>query len=289
MNMLRKQFGYSLIELMVAMLIGVFLVFVVISSYSGSKASNTLRAEQGELEANARIAMAFLRDGIEHAGYPSTYVHFIDKAFLTESDGDISGFSCATDGTVALQVASYINNNNRYTKDNSNTDRISIAFMPDNPNDSAALYWQDCAGSYGADAATSSVQAENCSSDPIIGQGSNAVVYNSYFISGAQLKCTSSRNVTVPIANGVEAIQYRYGVRISGNTEYLDATTVETNGTWSNVVSVQIAMLVRSNKEVLSASEQRKYMLFDRLITKNDRYLRKVYTSTVHLVNVDRV
>lgn len=283
-----KDSGFSLIELMVAMLIGLFLVFVVISSYSGTKASSTLRSEQGELEANARIAMTLLRDGIEHAGYPSTYIHILTKPFLTESDGEVSGFICKADGTVSFQEINAINNSNRYTQDSYGKDRITVAYMPDNPNDPDALYWQDCAGLYSEDAATNSIQAEQCSADPILGQGHNAVVYNAYFISNGELKCTSSRNKTVPLARGVERIQYRYGVKISGNTTYQDADTVEANAHWDKVVNVQIAMLMRSESEVLPQEERRKYKLFEKQFTFKDRYLRKVYTSTVHLVNIDR-
>ena len=292
MKSIKQHAGFSLIELMVAMLIGLFLIFVVFSSYISSKASYTTRTELGELESNARIAMAFLKDGIEHAGYPSTYVHNINKPFLTASDGDISGFVCGTDsdgvGFVSLQEASDINNSNKYTKDGGNRDRISIAFMPDNPADTDALYWQDCAGTYtGLDPAT------RCSADPVAGQGSGATVYNSYFIASAgngeyELKCTSSRNITVPIARGVEYIQFRYGVRVSGSTLYKNANYVESHSLWSNVVSVHVAMLVRSTHEVKSKDENIKYLLLDREITKNDRYLRKVYTSLIHLGNRDK-
>ncbi len=290
----KKYSGFSLIELMVAMLIGLFLIFVVISSYFSSKTSYTLRTELGELESNARIAMAFLKDGIEHAGYPSTYVHTINKPFLTAADmvGGVKGFVCGTDsdglGFVSLQEATYINNNNRYTKDSGTRDRISIAFMPDNPADTDAVYWQDCAGTYAdIDPAT------RCSADPVAGQGSSATVYNSYFVTSVgngeyELKCTSSRNITVPIARGIEHIQFRYGVRVSGNVVYKTATDVESDGVWTNVVSVHVAMLVRSTNEVKSKDESIKYMLLDREIEKDDRYLRKVYTSLIHLPNRDR-
>ena len=166
--MIKKHIGFSLIELMVAMLIGLFLVFVVVSSYATNKSSNVLRSELGELESNARIAMEFLRDGIEHAGYPSVYIHALDKPFLTNSDGDVSGYVCSDIGAIDFQEVARINNSNRYTRDNASRDMISVAFMPDNPNDPSvdAHYWQDCAGSYATDAASNSIQAQNCSADP---------------------------------------------------------------------------------------------------------------------------
>ena len=283
--MIRKQTGFSLVELMVAMMIGLFLIFVVISSYSNSKTSSTMRSDLGELESNARIAMSFLRESIEHAGYPSTYVYTIEKPFLTASDGDISGFVCGS-GSVNSQVASYINNYNRYTKDNGNKDRISIAYMPDNPKDADALYWQDCAGSY-----TDLDLAEACSADPVAGLGSEAVVYNSYYIASNELKCTSSRNSpSVPIANGIESMQFRYGVKsANGSVQYQRADVVEDNDDWRKVVSVHVALLVRSPNEVKSESESKKFLLLDKEVTTpDDRYIRKVYTSLIHLANRDR-
>ena len=290
-----KQKGFSLIELMVAMMIGIFLIFAVVSSYSGSKASSTMRAELGEMESNARIAMSFLRGGIEHAGYPSSYVHIIEKPFLTARDGNIKGFVCGTDNDgnnyESLQEASFINNNDRYTKDGGATseavqpDRITISYMPDNPQDDKAVYWKDCAGTY-----TEADIAARCSADPIVGQGALAIVYNSYFVDDAELKCTSSRNITIPIASGIENIQFRYGLKnADGSIQYQKADIVEQNDDWKKVISVHVAMLVRSVNEVKTTAESRSFLLLDEAVTtQEDRYLRKVYTSLIHLPNKDR-
>ncbi len=292
--MIKSNKGFSLIELMIAMMIGLFLVFVVISSYATNKSSSTLRSELGTLQSNARIAMEFLRNGIEHAGYPSTYIHSLEKPFLTAVDGDISGYNCTDDGAFSFDAANIINNQNRHTKDGTSRDVITIAFMPDNPNDSTlnAHYWQDCAGTYAIDTASNSIQAQNCSADPISGQGSLAVVYNSYFINSNGLSCTTSRDITVPIAEGIDAIQYRYGVKTSDNIpyqiQYQDATAVEAANSWSNVVSVQVAMLVKSKENVKPADEQKHFLLLGELITRNDRRIRKVFTTVIHLVNKDR-
>jgi len=281
---IKRHYGFSLIELMVAMMIGLFLIFVVMSSYTGNKSSNIQRAALGELESNARIAMEFLRNGIEHAGYPSTYVHEIVNPFLTSANA--KSYRCTDAGVVTYEAATYINNNDRYTKDHASRDRISVGYMPDNPND-GGVYWQDCAASYAIDTDTNSIRAEKCSADPVVGQGRLAIVYNSYFIQNNELKCSTSRNVTIPIANGIEAIQFKYGMRISGNTLYRSASDMDNN--WSNVISVQIAMLVRSETEVKATAESKTYLLLDTEVTKNDRRLRKVFTTFIHLSNQDRI
>ena len=80
-----KMLGLSLIELMVAMIVGIFLIGGLTSVYISSKSSDKMRSQISEMEENARTALITMRQIISHAGYPSEYALPIDKPFYAES------------------------------------------------------------------------------------------------------------------------------------------------------------------------------------------------------------
>ncbi|CAA6813610.1 MAG: Unknown protein [uncultured Thiotrichaceae bacterium] len=285
--MLNTQ-GYSLLELMIAMLIGIFLISIAITTYSGNKTNYKLSNEMSEMEANARVAMNAIQAALEHVGYPSIHIHPLSKGFYVKSIDGLKNVPVCSSGTssveVAYQDAAGIYNANLDTRDNGNNDRFSMMYYPDNPNNANAVYWQDCGGSY-ADYAI----AEACSGDTVTGEGDKSVVYNSFWVNNAgELRCRTSRNVTYAITNGIEHIQLRYGVKINDMLQYHNATAVTNNALWSNVVSAQVAFLAKSENQILEKAQSKTFVLLDRTITKNDKYMRRVYSATVSLRNMSR-
>lgn len=282
------QQGYSLLELMIAMLIGIFLTFIAITTYTGNKTSYKLSNETSELEANARVAMNAIQTALEHAGYPSIYIHPLSKAFYVKSvDGLKNVPTCsmgATSVSVTYQDATGIHDANLDTRDDGNNDRFSMMYYPDDPNHANAVYWQDCGGSY-----SDYSVAQACSADPVLGEGEKSTVYNSFWLTNSgELKCKTSRNVTYSITKGIEHIQFRYGVKINDTLRYRNADAVTNDSQWPNVVSVQVALLAKSENEILPSAESETFILLDKKITKNDRYLRRVYSATIPLRNMDR-
>jgi type IV pilus assembly protein PilW len=273
--------GFSLIELMVSVMLGMFLMLGIYGTYSASKKTYSMRNESSELEANARIALKALRYAIEHAGYPSIYNYPIDKPFYSKSDGTLSVPLFARSGNIYYANATWLKN--YYTRD-LYSDRISIIFMPDNPNDAGASLWRDCGGLY-----ADNNKSEKVSSDPFksLVPPEKAKVYISFFLANRQLKCNSSRKTRQPIANNLENMQFRYGVKTGTTMIYKTATEVEAANEWGNVISVQVALLMRSNYPVKEHKEVRNYVLLDKRLYRNDKYLRQVYTSTIHLPNMD--
>ena len=85
---------------------------------------------------------------------------------------------------------------------------------------------------------------------------------------------------------GVEALQIRYGVAAADGVvvdEYLDADEVTD---WSRVISVTLALLVRSAEENAKIVDEREYQLLETTLEPfNDRYQRALFTTTVTLRN----
>lgn len=88
------------------------------------------------------------------------------------------------------------------------------------------------------------------------------------------------------LVEGVESMQVLYGVDTSADRvpdAYVAASGV-TN--WDNVVSMQIAVLVRSEQEYGNDVDDRTYALLDANVGPfNDRRLRSVFTTTVAVRN----
>jgi type IV pilus assembly protein PilW len=92
---------------------------------------------------------------------------------------------------------------------------------------------------------------------------------------------------TQELVEGVESMQVLYGVATDSNplvvASYKKASAV-TN--WNRVISVSIALLIRSVEPTSPSNEARTYNLLGTAITTpNDRYQRTLYTTTVALRN----
>ena len=266
----KTQLGISLIELLIAMTIGVFLLAGIASSYMSSKKTSIQRDQMSLLEDNGRIALETLTKVIQHTGYSSG-----DKSllpFITQT-ADVASVAC-TDGSQSV-VNTGIFTADRIVKDGSasDSDSIGVIFYGDNN------LFRDCVGGELPAA---------CRANP-------SKVYNSFYVSNGNLECVGSRvNKAHVVAEGVENIQFLYGVDTTADDlvdRYMTATDLALaaagNATiWKSIISVQIAILVRSSKPVKLSAESRSYTLLDQLVTSaNDKFKREVFTTTIRLRN----
>ena len=80
----KKQQGLSLIELMVALVIGLLLMAAVVQMFVGSRVTYSMQTELAKLQENARFAMQFLRRDLSRAGYTGCKLY---SSYLNDSDG----------------------------------------------------------------------------------------------------------------------------------------------------------------------------------------------------------
>ena len=257
------QSGLSLIELLIAMLIGVFLLAGIANSYISSKKTSVDRDQISLLEDNGRIALESISKIIQHAGYSSQNPNIIP--FITKASDVASGV--CPDGSQSVANAGLFTAN-QVVGDNAAGDSIGVVFYGD-----SNLY-KDCSGG----------------KLPVSCRNAQTKVFNSFYITGNTLKCAGSRQSGASvIADGVENMQFLYGVDTNGDDlvdKYINATSLSTNKLWRNVVSIQVALLVRTLKPFKSSSESKTYTLLDQSVTSaNDKYERQVFTTTVRLRN----
>jgi len=280
MNNLKKQMGMSLIELLIAMLIGLFLLSGIASSYISSKRTSTERDQISSVEDNGRLALEVISKTIEHAGYlppnPGADPQF--KPFIEETN-DVLSALCTDGSKSVVDIALF--SSDRVVADNPSGDSLAVIYYSD------SRIFQDCGG--GVLPVSCRLAALGATPKAIKPEASR--IYNSFYLDTAnnQLMCAGSRSSKSElIAEGVENIQYLYGVEIGENgvKRYMNATNLALSGLWKKVVSIQVAVLVRSLKPVKRKAESKTYTLLDQsVVTNSDRFSRAVFSTTIHLRN----
>ncbi len=286
------QSGLSLIELMIAMVIGLFLLLSISSVYLSNLKADKSRDQYSLLEDNARLALDTMSQVIQHAGYTGSKAIMTADPFITSqvkkngsdcmvnNDALYTGFDKTKDDDTGAQFTG---------------DRIGVVYLANDPNLPGLATPEevinfDCGGS---------IVPNQCQIGNAANMGRDADrsrIYNAFYINNkGQLNCIGSYTTGAQlIADNIENMQISYGVDIDGDPnmsvdKYLDATAVAASpGGWGSVRSVQIAVLVKSDKEVKQTAEQRTYKLLDKSIkapggTNKDRYQRAVFSTTVAL------
>lgn len=282
--------GMSLIELMVSMVVGLFLLGGLGSIYMHSKGADKMRSQISEMEENARVALVTMRQIISHAGYATEKSLSIDKPFYVDA-GDMPNPDCRDGGADNKLIKHYHIDDKKTLNDAvAKRDTIVVVSMLDSPANTSlgadSNITHDCLGTV--------VEAQ-CSSDSMTGlyNNSQARLYNYLYIntpSGRRaLTCMGSlgKTNTQPIAENIESLQFLYGVSKGEDSLVYKNADDMADSDWGNVIIVQVGILVRSEKEVLEKKEAKIFLVLDEKIkTPSDRRIYRAYTTTIVLPNL---
>lgn len=283
--------GFSIIEIMISMIIGLVVVGAVLVSYIGSGQTNKLQAAYSEMNENAQIGLAVMRQDLLLAGYAQgtrtqtvAGVKSFGKTFATRPI-----FGCATGFTAANSIGTV-------TCGTGGGNVIEMSYEADLVNSIPS-------GSYPSDCLGNSLQ--------YVGQtvvvGGNSITYyethNRYYLAvsatgRSELHCASAAKTAggaaisgQPLVDNVENMQILYGeVGAAGSRQivrYVDASTV---ADWQNIISVRLCLLMRSAEPVLSSEDTTagasSYLdCSSTSQTSSDRYIRRAYFMTTTLRN----
>lgn len=319
MNAIRlsRQQGFSLVEVMVSVVIGMVVVAAVLVSYLGSGQSSKLQSAYAEMNDNAQAALTLLSRDLQMAGYTSvgginttagvkplsSVQSFVsanvplfacEKGFVSNTIAAGSESCATTAGTSSLQVA--------YEADLTNT--VPTAAGASYPATTCTLPVVGGVSTVPTDCVGNRLFPVNAAS------AGDCVfhTYNRYYLSQDlgrnNLYCVASPfNGTArtgqPLVEGVESIKTTLGVvdtlawaatasAPSTPARYLSVGDVATANAWPNVVSARICVVVRSGEKVLDSeiSNGLNYLNCDSTSTAStDGYVRRAYTTTVTLRN----
>jgi type IV pilus assembly protein PilW len=212
------QRGFTLVELMIAMLIALFLIGGLLTLVQGMKSTSLNQNGLSQLQESERMAMTLMADVIESAGY------FPNPTINTAA----SSFPVSAPFTTTGQTIFGAGNFTDAAPGNSITVRYLTAGTASATPDNVI----DCTGNTHAAAST---------------------LVNTFSIdANGNLQCVLVLNgvvqPAVPLISGLTRMQIYYGVQtntaVGTNSidAYLDGATVAGSNNWSNVKSVKITL-----------------------------------------------
>ncbi len=337
------QSGLTLIEIMVALVIGSFLMLGAMGLFISNKRVYTEQDVMGRLQENARFAINLLVEDIRMAAYlgcsddPAMLTNSLSGAATVtnlfnfnnpvEGSENTGGWlpSASTDpvGTSDAITVRYIDPiTASVTVSSDMADGSATTVIPVACTTSCAthitvgepLAISDCAST--DIFAVTTVNATSLERTTALSKGYTTASQISRYVTNRYYVATGSNGPSLfrrtyaqdkgdidtdsntsefllqnqELIEGVENMQIMYGVDNNADliaNSYVTATDVASSGGWNNVVSVKIALLLRTvNEESSNEVDSSTYNLLGTTINPtDDRRRRRVYSTTVQIRN----
>lgn len=214
-----RQRGYSIVELMVAVTIGLFLLTGLFSILQSTRDTSTNQAALAQLQDNERIAVTMMSETLQEAGYyPNASTTLATSAF---------GTSTAFGKAGQLVVGGANPNGASYGE------TITVRYQ----NDATGTVL----GCLGTADAVNIAHEYQFLIVPVVTNGTSV----------STLECAKDGNTAVPLVANVTQLTFVYGVASNGATvanTYLTATQLNTNQAngvspdWTDVYSVKMTL-----------------------------------------------
>lgn len=266
-----KQQGLSIVELLVAVVIGMLLLTGVIQVFFASKQTYASNEAASRLQENGRFALEFIAQSARHAGY-------VEPANTT----------AGKPAPVAIPGATTCNTPQVCSSDGAGnaSDTIGFVFQPRLLEGNVR---RDCLGSVVGDASNTDliinqfvlIPAANAADHPALGCRSWNINDNAW-VTGA---------TPAPLIEGIDALQIQYGLSANSSdlnsaNQYVSAERVTALNKWNDVAAIRIAVLANSVERTSPPTPARAYVLLDAApIVIDDGRARQVFTTTIKLRN----
>ncbi len=309
------QKGFSLLEVFVALSIGLVLFAGVLSIFVGMRTTTTETSNYGELQENGRFALSLLSEDLLRQDFWGDYTGTVDLSSINPvpaaPGNDCSGggvnnstfpvaaghfrtlwgqtveavdpMSCFTNTTTArTKIGSDIIQLKRVLANPVTVFTAGTYYLTTNMNNGAVVNGAaaviDNAQSWQYQHHVYYVREEK--------QGNNTVPVL------MQGRLVNSRMSFDPIVDGIEMIRFQYGVDTDDDgvvNAFVSADNM-TQGYWnrasdSRIIAVRIYVLARSVMPDRKYEDKNTYLLGDLEVTMNDNYRRLLFNSTVTLFN----
>lgn len=320
-----RQRGFTLIELMIASTLALFMLIGVSQLFLSSLSSEKTSASAAEITTNGRYAIDVLRRELMHSGYrgltwaPPTWP-------LSTTVGTISGECIGTGFATNLRQGIWgANDANPFaatcipTSNYSTGDVMVIRHAGLTPTPTASLvatglYFRSAyergevfKGSESVALGATFTQAPNFNYAL-----ETKVYYISPFTDSTATTGRETESPRVPalyrvattvgpamraelVASNIEDMQIRYGrYKTNQRTQYYSGaqvsatanSTTTASSEWNEINSVRIWILVRSSKPEPGYTNTSTYNLGDKTVTVNDGYRRELYSTVVQMRNI---
>ncbi|WP_028762790.1 PilW family protein [Shewanella colwelliana] len=315
-NLKTFQSGMSLVELMVAMVIGLFLTAGVFTMFSMSSSNVTTTSQFNQLQENGRIALAIMERDISQLAFMGdmTGTDFVVGSNTTINSAAVPN-DCVGGGvnnaTLPNATASHFRRIWGYEAGVSggsfnclsgvkiNTDVLQIKRFI-GPN---TLSPTTASRHYVATTSSQAIFFTGNQVTPVLASSRYwEYQHHIYFIrDDGDIPVLRRRTLTVAngmnneeqLVEGIENFRVLYGIDDDGDdipNRYVPVASVDTvmwdNQSFQRVVAVKLYVLVRSVEQDRTYTNETKYLLGDKTINPpQDNFRRKVMSTTVVLEN----
>ncbi|HXC09367.1 MAG TPA: PilW family protein [Steroidobacteraceae bacterium] len=214
-----EQHGFTLVELMIAVLIALFLIGGLLTLVQAMKQTSLNQNGLSQLQDSERMAMTLMTDVIQSTGYfPSPTINTAALSFPIVAPFTFAGQAIFGTGTFLAAAPG---------------DTLTVRYLTNGTGSPTPDNVINCLGN----------------TSPVAATFVNTFSVN---LATQTLQCTLTVNgvasAAVPLISGVESLNIYYGVQTNTgvNTNsvdaYLDAATVTAGLYWSNVKTVKIQL-----------------------------------------------
>jgi type IV pilus assembly protein PilW len=317
---IRNEGGFTLIEMMVAITIGLAIIAGLLTVLASNSSSSKTNERTSELLTNGRYALNSLKHEFRQAGYRG--YTWAEPNALSTSIGTLTGECLETGATAGSFVPNIrqglwgANNSNpfsgncipaaTYASDASGKgdDVLVIRRLADEPATTLLANTFYFHSSYGVGEVFRGTTAPAFTGSPTPLADFSLQVYV-YYISPYTTSATESPKVPALyrvalrsdgsmtrelVASGIEHFQVQYG-RLSTvpDTRYYDTVAGTSSNTspsdWDEVNSVRIWLLARNAAAEPGYVNTSSYAMGDQVFTVNDSFRRQLFTTVVQLRN----
>lgn len=247
-----RETGFSLVELLIALLLGLILIGGVLQVFLASRVTALANDELGRIQDNGRVAVSLLVRDIRLAGYRNPDNGGRPDFFLMDS-------VCGDDEPCTHNAAT-------------GSDRLAISFDL-GPDDGSEV---DCTGT--------TVAATDVVSHVYFVEEVDGI--SSLMCRGYNQTTGAFNNQAFALVDGIDAIHFAYGLSdgSGGISRYVDASQL---GDLGEVAAVRVNLLVSSGLSSGALDlETRSYQLSDSAVLEfSDTLSRRIFTVTAMIHN----
>jgi len=263
MKLHHKYSGFTLIELMIAMMLGLFILAGIFQIIISSKKTYQVTNYSAFLQEDLRTVTHNISHLLRITGYrTSPWIRPLDSFLVDATFEDAGQTLIGNDG-----------------EKNTDSDSLSLRFQGSgdgegNPDGDVV----DCIGNAVDANDIATIKLE------IIKEGGVGVLHCT------SINETQGDEQSVEFVDNIENMQLLYGVDTDNDlfaNEYINATTVTDRSLWVNVASVRLAILLKSPREIIGFENNKDIVLNDLTIpATNDRHMRMQSTTTIAVRNI---
>ena len=302
--------GFSLIEMMISITIGLMIVAALIGVLTSNSRSTKTNERTSEVQSNGRYALDHLKRELRHVGYrgytwaePNT-----PTTAIAVTNECLDGGAADTFVQNIRQGIWGANDSNPYTANclpaanRLRGDVLVIRRAASTPSTALVANTLYFRSTYAVGEVFQGTAAPTIPGTPMADFALQEYVYyignddNDATVPALRrVSLQANAMVDEMVVSGIEHMQVQYGSYTSDmNTRYYNAgeapdltgsSTIATQNGWDNVNSVRIWLLARNFKIENGYTNTNSYVMGDQTYTVNDGFRRQLFTSVVQLRN----